>query len=229
MNMTRENYTLFENFMLCCMKDTAHDKHHIYRVLYIALDIAEHEKYVNYEVLICACLLHDIGRQEEYDSPEVCHAVAGGEKAYRFLIENGFDTQYSKRVQQCIETHRYRAAKPPFDTESQILFDADKIDVTGAIGIARTILYGGHTMEPLYTLNHDGSVSDGIEAKHVSFFQEYKFKLESLYSKLYTKRGTEIALERQKAAVDFYNSMLKEVKSSYESGMKYLDTHIEGN
>ncbi len=62
--MNKEAYCLLENFMLCCMEDAAHDKEHIYRVLYNALDIAKTEKTVNYDILIAACLLHDIGRKE---------------------------------------------------------------------------------------------------------------------------------------------------------------------
>lgn len=35
--MTRDTYTLLESYMLSCMEDSAHDKEHIYRVLYTAL------------------------------------------------------------------------------------------------------------------------------------------------------------------------------------------------
>lgn len=58
--MKTENFSLFENYMISCMGDSAHDKEHIYRVLYNALDIASKEENVDYDVLICACLLHDI-------------------------------------------------------------------------------------------------------------------------------------------------------------------------
>lgn len=51
--MKREDYLLFEDHMLSCMGDSAHDKEHIYRVLYMALDIARTEKNVDYDVLIC--------------------------------------------------------------------------------------------------------------------------------------------------------------------------------
>jgi uncharacterized protein len=80
-----QTYKLFENYMLSCMDDSAHDKDHIYRVLYVALDIASHEADVNYDVLICACLLHDIGRREQYENPQLCHAHVGAEKAYNFF------------------------------------------------------------------------------------------------------------------------------------------------
>jgi HD superfamily phosphodiesterase len=36
-----------------------------------ALDIAGYEMNVNYDVLICACLLHDIGRREQFETPKV--------------------------------------------------------------------------------------------------------------------------------------------------------------
>lgn len=34
--MTNETYKILENYMLSCMDDSAHDKEHIYRVLYNA-------------------------------------------------------------------------------------------------------------------------------------------------------------------------------------------------
>ena len=64
LKMKKENYELLEGYMLSQMDENAHDKEHIYRVLYTALEIAESEKDVDYDVLIAACLLHDIGRKE---------------------------------------------------------------------------------------------------------------------------------------------------------------------
>lgn len=61
--MTRQTYSLLENYMLSCMDDSAHDKEHVYRVLYHALRIAKMLHNVDYDVLIAACLLHDIGRK----------------------------------------------------------------------------------------------------------------------------------------------------------------------
>ena len=50
-------------------------------------------KNIDYDVLICACLLHDIGRKEQFENPNVCHAVVASEKAYSFLVSNGFDME----------------------------------------------------------------------------------------------------------------------------------------
>jgi len=225
--MNKENYTLIENYMLSCMEDSAHGKDHIYRVLYQALRIAKTEENVDYDVLITACLLHDVGRKEQFADPKVCHAMAGAEKAYTFLMENGFDKEFSEKIRHCIQAHRYRESNQPQTLEAKILFDADKLDVVGAMGIARTLLYKGKMEEPLYSLLEDGNVSDGTGDKEPSFFQEYKYKLEGLYSKFYTKKATEIAKERQAAAADFYNSLYKEVQDSYGNGKEELEKFIE--
>lgn len=169
--MTEENYLLWENYMLSCMEDSAHDREHIYRVLYTALEIARTEQDVNYDVLVCACLLHDIGRKEQFENPSVCHAMAGADKAYAFLVENHFTKEFAERVSRCIRVHRFRKDCRPERIEEMILFDADKIDVSGTIGIARTLLYKGQLSQPLYSLTPDGQISDGTDDSRESFFR----------------------------------------------------------
>lgn len=220
--MNKETYALLENFMLSCMEDSAHDKEHIYRVLYNALDIASTENNVDYDVLIASCLLHDIGRKEQYENPTLCHAMVGSDKAYLFLTEHGFETGFAGKVKHCIQTHRYRKNYLPQSLEAKILFDADKLDVTGAMGIARTLMYKGIVSEPLYSLLPDGTVSTGEHDTAPSFFQEYKYKLETIYSDFYTARAAELAKERQQIAVDFYNCLYHEVNSSYQNGKNEL-------
>lgn len=106
--MDRTTYGLIENYMLSWMKDSAHDKEHIYRVLYTALDIASTEENVDNDVLICSCLLHDIGRQEQFEDPSLCHAAVGAGKAFDFLTANGFSDEFARKVSACIRFHRYR-------------------------------------------------------------------------------------------------------------------------
>lgn len=224
--MNKQNYTLIENYMLSCMGDSAHGEDHIYRVLYNALRIAKTEENIDYDVLIAASLLHDIGRKEQFENPKVCHAQAGSEKAYRFLVENGFDLQFAEQVKYCIFTHRYRKNNLPQTIEAKILFDADKLDVTGAMGIARTLLYKGKVSEPLYSLLPDGTVSTGEDDAEPSFFQEYKYKLEGLYSKFFTKKAEEMAKKREMVAVAFYNELYNEVKVSYQNGKEELEKRL---
>jgi len=220
--MTDETYRFIEKYMLECMQDSAHDKEHIYRVLYHALIIAQTEKNIDYDVLIAACLLHDIGRKEQYENPKLCHAAVGSEKAYAFLTGSGFAVDFAKKVCHCIKTHRYRKSCPPESTEAKILFDADKIEAAGAMGIVRTLIYKGIVGDPVYSLTEDGSVSDGKDDVNPSFFQEYRFKLENVYSHFYTLKGAEMAKSRQQSAVDFYHYLLDEASSAYENGSAAL-------
>lgn len=227
--MTKEIYNLIENYMLSCMEDSAHDKEHIYRVLYNALEIAKAEDEVDYDVLIAACLLHDIGRREQFENPSVCHAMVGGEKAFCFLMENGLDEEFSRKVKHCIQTHRFRKSMQPESVEAKILFDADKLDVTGALGIARTLMYKGNVAEPIYNVLPNGEISDGAQDTAPSFFREYKFKLEKLYDKFYTAKGAKLAQERCGIAVAFYESLYQEVNIGYTSGQEMLRECIERN
>ena len=219
--MTKEIYQRMENYMLACMDDSAHDREHVYRVLYNALEIAKGEA-VDYDVLIAACLLHDIGRVDQIKDPTLCHAEVGSEKAYRFLLEMGMAEDFAARVRHCIITHRFRKNLQPQTLEAKILFDADKLDVTGAIGIARTLEYQGRLGQALYTRLPDGTVSNGEEDASPSFFREYKFKLEKLYDRFYTQTGALLAQQRRKAAADFYNALYQEVNSGYTCGKETL-------
>ena len=71
------DYKKMESYMLSCMQDSTHDSQHMSRVLYTALALASHEEGVDFDVLISAGLLHDIGRQEEFRDPALCHAAVG--------------------------------------------------------------------------------------------------------------------------------------------------------
>ena len=229
--MDKKTYEQIEAYMKSCMQDSAHDVEHIYRVLYTALDIAEYEKDVDHDVLICACLLHDIGRKAQAEGKKICHAVAGAEMAGRFLAERGCDRDYIAKVEHCIRAHRFRKGKgtQPESTEAKILFDADKIDVTGAVGAARTLQYGGQESEPIYTRLPDGQIANGEEETADSYFHEYKHKLIKIYDMMHTKRGREIAMERKAAAVDFYENLYRDVNSAFHTGTEILEERLNGS
>jgi uncharacterized protein len=200
--------------MLSCMTDSAHDTQHVYRVLYNALGIAQHEKSVNTDVLIASCLLHDIGRGKQYADPSVSHASAGGDMAYEFIKANGFTEDDSRHVRDCIYTHSYRKGNTPLSTEAKILFDADKLDAAGSMGIARTLLHAGKLSYPLYLTDGDGNIISGASDTRHSFFHEYNFKLKRIYGRFLTKRGLRLAKRRRRAAVSFYKSLYNEAESA---------------
>ena len=205
-----------ERYMRACMCDSAHDTQHVYRVLHYAMDIAAHEQGIDLAVLRAACLLHDIGRAEQYANPKIDHAACGAEKACVWLEANGYSADFARAVSECILAHRFRSDSLPQSLEAKILFDADKLDACGAMGMARTLLYNGIVGLPLYMLDENGAVLDGYSDTQNTFFREYKFKLEKLYDRFYTRRGEELAQSRRAAAQAFYEALLREARECHE-------------
>jgi uncharacterized protein len=212
-----ERFRGTEQYMLDCMRDATHDREHVYRVINYALDIAAHERGADLDVLVTAALLHDIGRAAQFADARIDHAAHGAGMAREWLLSAGRAPGLAEAVHACIATHRFRSGNPPASAEARILFDADKVDVCGAVGIARTLTYCGQVSRPLYTFAADGGVSDGSDGSD-SFLGEYKFKLESIYGRFYTARGAELARARQAAAIAFYESIYAEVRDCHENG-----------
>ena len=219
--MTKQTYNTIETFMLNHMDNSAHDKHHIDRVLNAAVDIACHETNVDMDVLVAACLLHDIGRGAQEENPALCHAEVGAEMAYEFLTAEGWQAQKARHVAACIFTHRYRNDRPPRTLEAKILFDADKLEACGVIGIARTLIYAGQCGEPLYIIDEKGRLQEERrDPQKSSFMGEYNFKLKNVYDVFYTTHAKKLAKTRQKDAENFYRSLFTEVTENYKNGKK---------
>ena len=225
--MDKATFEKIESYMCSCMSDSAHDKEHVYRVLGNAMVIAEGEQPVDYDILLCACLLHDIGRTDQLKNPELCHAQVGADKACEWLKSQGWADDFANAVAGCIRTHRFRKNAPPQSLEAKILFDADKLDVVGAIGIARTMAYQGTVGAALYSRTPEGTVSDGREDTQPSFFQEYHYKLEKLYDRFLTTRGAELAKQRQTAAARFYEDLYHEILDFDRAGKESLSKLLE--
>lgn len=224
--MERRDYEAIRAYMESVMADSAHDREHVLRVLCAALDIASTEPEADGDILIAACLLHDIGRPDQARDPSLCHAQVGAEKAYRFLLGLGWPEDRAARVREAVAAHRFRTNRRPESIEAKILFDADKLDVAGALGMARSLQYGGAEGEPLYTLGTDGLPSDGDGDPLPSFFQEYHYKLKGLYGLFLTERGRALALERRETARRFYEDLLGEVRQVRGRGLALLEDRL---
>lgn len=224
--MKKSEYKTIENYMLDCMNDSAHDPEHVMRVLYTAMHIAGTENGVDEDILIAACLLHDIGREAQFKDSRVCHAAEGGNMAEHFLLGIGWDEQPAKWVHDCIRTHRFRSDDQPVSLEAKILFDSDKLEAAGALGIARTLMYQGQVGQLLYT-KRNGQIVPGTEKGDPgSFYKEYNKKLKNIYTKFYTGEALRIAEARRSTAETFFNSLVSEVDSAYD-GKQAMENRLE--
>lgn len=79
------------------------------------------EKYdADREAVWLAAILHDIARLTD----EEPHDEIGSEKAYKLLLEKGFDEKLAKKVKGIVLTHRCRKY-PPETLEQKIIATAD--------------------------------------------------------------------------------------------------------
>ncbi len=212
--MKRDEFEKIKAYMLHMADESAHDHLHVYRVLYQAMKIAEHYT-VDRDVLIAACLLHDVGRKAQFVDKKICHAQEGSRLAYEFMQSLGWEEHRCQHIRDCILTHRFRSDNPPQTLEAKILFDADKLDVTGALGIARTLAYEGQMGEPLCRMDENFKIHmDASREAPPSFVKEYHFKLTKLYDRFYTPEAEQIARKRRCILDTYYEALMQELDIS---------------
>jgi uncharacterized protein len=173
-------------------QDPAHDWYHNLRVMALCERIGREEG-AEMEVLRLAALLHDIGRAEERRTQE-CHAQISARECVPLLRAEGYDDGLIATVQKAILTHRFRRNNPPVTLEERILFDADKLDSIGAIGVARAFAYSGVLGQPLQADD---------PAQHTPG-REFAQKLIHLKERLMTPTARKIAEQRHAFMVAFF-------------------------
>jgi len=192
--------------------DSVHDFDHILRVLALAERIAAVEG-ADLAVVRVATLLHDWGRAEA-TAMQRDHAAEAARRA-RELLE-GADPAWVEAVVHAIAAHRFRSAPEPQTLEAQVLFDADKLDAIGAIGVARAYAYGGAHQQrlwaPIETVDlarweREGDVPDQHTPIH-----EFLVKLSRLKDRLYTRTGRALAEDRHRYMADFFQRLDAEVR-----------------
>lgn len=184
--------------------DSAHAFDHVLRVLALAERIA-HEEGADLMTVRTATLLHDIARNE----PD--HHLRGAERARELLASH--DPRHVEAVCHAIAAHRFRKGPQPSSLEARCLFDADKLDAIGAIGVARAVAYSavhGHRLwsQPLDQIDAQAPPPTGID---YSPSHEFVYKLAQLQAMLTTESARRLAAQRHQVMVDFFRRLDLEV------------------
>lgn len=188
-----------------------HDLSHTERVLNLALAIGEKEG-ADLEILEVATLLHDVARKEQDEcSGAICHAERGGELAGEILKELKFPEDKIDKVVHCVETHRFRKGHAPESIEAKILYEADKLDSIGAIGIGRAFSFAGTRGSHVHFLDLDLTEDEEYGEKDCAY-REFLVKLLKVKDKMITESGKELAGERHDFMVEFFDRINKEVR-----------------
>lgn len=150
-------------------KDRAHDLEHALRVMAWGKKLALAEG-ADVTIIELASLLHDIGRS---GAVEKTHAESSAGLAVNILHKAGYSEDIILRVKEAIIAHSREAGHEPETLEAKILYDADKLDFVGAIGLGRLFTLGGVQGWPLVGEN-----------SCESFYQE---KIRGYHEHLFTK------------------------------------------
>jgi len=187
----------------------SHDWEHTERVYRLCMHIGAIEG-ADLQVLAMAAFLHDIGRaHQDRARGSVCHAEVGSRIAREIL--GGFDIPQDKKdnVIQCVLTHRYRNTHVPETLEAKCLFDADKLDAIGAVGIARAYLFAGEVGAVLHNMDAVPEESKPYSRDDTGY-REFRVKLSRIRDRMITAEGRRMAEGRHAFMESFFARFLKE-------------------
>jgi len=187
----------------------SHDWDHTERVYRLCLRIGREEK-ADLGVLKLAALLHDIGREEEdRTNGRICHGRSGAALAKKLLERHGLGRDAIRAVVHCIRTHRFRKGAVPQTLEARILFDADKLDSIGAVGIGRAFLFAGEIGARLHDKTIDVRKTKPYTREDTAY-REFLVKLGRVKDRITTREGKRIAAERHRFMAAFFERLNKE-------------------
>lgn len=194
-----------------CLKRArgSHAWDHTLRVLGLCERIGRVEG-ADMEVLQVAALLHDIGRGwQDASGGAVCHAEKGETMARPFVENMPLSPQQKENVLHCIRSHRFRGGQSPATTEAKVLFDADKLDGIGAVGVARAFLFAGEVGARLH--NPEARPEETLPyTQDDTGYREFKVKLSRVIERILTDEGRRLAAERHAFMEEFFRRFLEE-------------------
>ncbi len=214
--MTPNDYlTEEEARALYAAGDAAHDFDHVLRVTRMAVRIAAAEG-ADAMVVRLAALLHDVPAAETtLAERRGAHHLAAAQFAGDLLRSRGLEPQRVANVVHCIEAHRFRdQTVMPATPEARCLYDADKLDSIGAIGVGRAFAYGGAHGSRLWSEPWRDAPPDDAKPVGSDYtpVHEFVYKLQRLQGTLYTAAARAVAAERHRFMCSFYDQLDAEMQ-----------------
>ncbi|GAB6156301.1 HD domain-containing protein [Desulfosporosinus burensis] len=174
-------------------KDRAHDLEHALRVREWGNKLAQEEG-ADSTIIELAALLHDIGRS---GAVEKTHSESSAGLAVNILQKNGYPEEVVWRVKEAIISHSREAGHVPTSLEAKILYDADKLDFVGAIGLGRLFTLGGvngwplvgeNSCETFYQERIQGYKEHLFTKSAIKYFEPLLLYMEGFWQELHAER-----------------------------------------
>jgi len=187
----------------------SHDWDHTLRVYELCERIGKVEG-ADMEVVKIAAYLHDIGRSvQDQSAGKYCHAAEGAKLAREIVGQVPLSDFQKNNIIHCVRSHRFRGNDEPKTLEAKVLFDADKLDSIGAVGVARAFLFAGEVGAKLH--NPDIRVENTLPySKDDTGYREFKLKLSRIKDRILTTEGRKLAKERHEFMETFFKRFLEE-------------------
>ena len=187
----------------------SHNWDHTERVYKLCMHIGAIEN-ADLEVLAMAAFLHDIGRAaQDKAKGKVCHAEVGAAITAEILKKYDLPKETKDNIIHSVLCHRYRNSHEPKTIEAKVLFDADKLDAIGAVGIARDFLFAGEIGGMLH--NPHADPYDTLPyTRDDTGYREYIVKLSKIHERMLTVEGRRMAEGRHAFMKGFFERFLKE-------------------
>jgi uncharacterized protein len=198
-------------FAMKCFSECSgsHDWEHTCRVRRLAMNIGRVEG-ADMEVLEISAYLHDVGRPyQDWVKGALCHAEKGAEMAESVLERGPLSTEKKANILHCIRSHRFRGEGRPETLEAKVLFDADKLDAIGAIGIARAFQFAGELGAKFHNPHVNPEDTDSYTEEDTGY-REFKLKLSKIKDLMFTREGSRIARERHAFMETFFERFFEE-------------------
>ena len=167
-----------------------HDFDHTIRVLNNAREIArgelEAEDEGSFLAVELGAVLHDVARPEELE-----------------------DETLIRIVSESVKRHRFRGKNAPVSLVDKIVYDADKLDSIGAVGIGRSFHFAGRVGARLHNTEQE-ALSGKEYGREDSAYREYLVKLRYVPERMLTDTGRALARERAEFMHEFFRRMNRE-------------------
>jgi uncharacterized protein len=182
----------------------------VLRVTHLAVQLAAAAG-ADAEVVRLAALLHDVPVPAAAPaSGRAAHHLAAADYAGQLLGARSLDAPRIANVVHCITAHRFRdRSVAPATLEAQCLYDADKLDSIGAIGVARAFAYAGAHGSRLWRESWvAASAADAAPwGADYTPVHEFVYKLGRIVETLHTDAARSIAAERHRFMCAFFDRL----------------------
>lgn len=190
---------------------SGHDVWHAERVGRHARRIAVAEGADEFIVAVAA-LVHDAFRPDETMSGESHVGEVALARIAGLLREAGVTPDLIPAVVYCVRVHEqysFHGAPAPESLEASVLQDADRLEALGALGIARTFMYGGRIGVRMWVPVEETGLplTEPIPGTVIGHF--YK-KLLKLGESMNTDTAREMAAERHAFMVEYLTRFYEE-------------------